>query len=305
MHSHEPLRLSWEFTSIMQTMRACLSVFLLAAAAPASAQINLQGAVPAGPASPTGSAAPAADGQARKPAPAPLRAPGDEAVSGREFQQHGYRGTMRLEGRPGSLRISRLVFDGDLTERPGEACRVEIQQGVDLEPAGRPAGLIRYKAALEICPFTLEILDGAVSISGQFCEVKAAACTVDPSGLWGPAGTSIRGEQLAAIERARRAAEERARTYFRTLLNATKDRNEIKRIAADQAGFSSRREEVCSAYQRETVHGFCGTRLTEARAFSLRAELDKSAPQPTARAKPARKPSPPRAAEPAPASNLY
>lgn len=309
LRPHGPARLPLEFTSNMQNLRIFVFPILLAVATPAAAQINLQGAVPpqagASPGASTGAATPAGGGQSRKAAAAAVRSPGDEAVAGRDLLQHGYRGVMRLEGRPGALRIARLIFEGDLTERPGEACRVEVQQGVELEPAGRPAGLLRYKAALEICPFTIDLLDGAVSVLGEFCEVKAAACTVDPAGLWGPSGASIRGEQLAVIERARRAAEDRVRTSFRALLNGSKDRNEIKRIAADQAGFSSRREEVCSAYQRETVHGFCGARLTEARAFSLRAELDRSAPQPAARAKPAARKPPPRAAEPPPASNLY
>ncbi len=44
--------------------------------------------------------------------------------------------------------------------------------------------------------------------------------------------------------------------------------------ARDQAQFSSTREEVCRAYAEETKHGFCSTRLTEARAASLRAKAD-------------------------------
>lgn len=286
-------------------MRLLVTSLLLALmyASPACAQLQLQGAAPPGAAT-GGAGGPGGADAAKKPLPAPVRQPGDDLIAGRDLLHHGSRGTMRFEIRGGALRISRLLFQGDLTERPGEPCRVEIEQGVDLQQVGRPAGVTRYKAALEVCPFTLEVLDGAVLVAGELCEVKAAACTVDPAGLWGPAGNSIRGEQLVAIERARRAAEERARTYFRALLNTSKDKNETKRIAAEQAGFSSRREEVCSSYQRETVHGFCGARLTEARAFALRAEIDKAAPQPAARAKPARKPQP-RAPEPAPASNLY
>ena len=44
--------------------------------------------------------------------------------------------------------------------------------------------------------------------------------------------------------------------------------------ARDQAQFSSTREEVCQSYAGETKHGFCSTRLTEARAASVRAKAD-------------------------------
>ena len=64
------------------------------------------------------------------------------------------------------------------------------------------------------------------------------------------------------------------RANFKRLLTTTKDRPTIMGYARDQAQFSSTREEVCRAYAGETRHGFCATRLTEARAATLRAKAD-------------------------------
>ena len=47
----------------------------------------------------------------------------------------------------------------------------------------------------------------------------------------------------------------------------------VKDIAADQAGFSAKRDEICRDYVREDQHGFCSLRVTEARALSLSAKL--------------------------------
>ncbi|MDB5593755.1 MAG: uncharacterized protein JWM36_716 [Hyphomicrobiales bacterium] len=257
-------------------MRSMVPVLLpilllgLAGAGPVSAQVVLQGAVSDSAVPP-----PVTTGTGQRAAAPSLRPPGEDAVSGRDLVQSGSSGSMRLEGGDKTLRIVRLSFKGDLISSPGEACQVDVPGGAALEAAGRPAGVLRYKAALPMCPITLDILDGAVSVSGEICAVTAADCSIDPSGLWGPPGGSIRGDQLPRIERARRQADEQTRASFKALLAATKDKTETKRIASGQAGFSSRREEVCTHYQRESVHGFCAARLTEARAFALRAELDR------------------------------
>jgi hypothetical protein len=79
----------------------------------------------------------------------------------------------------------------------------------------------------------------------------------------------------------------------------TKDRSEIKAIAAAQAGFSSLREETCRDYVREDQHGFCAARVTEAHALALRAKLYPDAEdKPVAKKRPAR----PRRKPAAPAS---
>jgi hypothetical protein len=265
------------------------------------AQVVLQGAVSEFAVPP-----PATSGGGQRAAAPALRPPRDDAVSGRDLLLSGSSGSMRLEGGDKTLRITRLSFKGDLISSPGESCQVDVPGGAALEAAGRPAGVLRYRAVLPMCPITLDILDGAVSVTGDVCAVTAADCSIDPAGLWGPPGGSIRGDQLPRIERARRQADEQARASFKALLAATKDKTETKRIASGQAGFSSRREEVCTHYQRESVHGFCGARLTEARAFALRAELDRLGPGHQARPPKAavRKPAP-RAPMSAPDSTLY
>lgn len=288
-------------------MRSMVPVLLpilllgVAGAGPASAQVVLQGAVSESAVPP-----PATPGARQRAAAPVMRPPGDEAVSGRDLLLSGSAGSMRLEGTDKTLRIVRLSFKGDLISSPGEACQVDVPGGAALEAAGRPAGVLRYRAVLPMCPITLDILDGAVSVTGEVCQVKAADCNIDPSGVWGPPGGSIRGDQLPRIERARRQADEHVRASFKALLAATNDKIETKRIASGQAGFSSRREEVCTHYQRESVHGFCAARLTEARAFALRAELDRLTPGHQARPpKPAARKPAPRAPMSAPASTLY
>lgn len=268
-------------------------------AGPANAQIMLQGAIPPGapgsanPSSPDG--APAAP----KPLPPPVRAPAEDAVTGRDLLLYGTRGALRLEGRDKSLRVSKLTIEGELATAPGEACRVEAATGLDLVPDGRPAGVPRYNFTVAACAFSFDVLDGAVLVKGPACDMQATQCRIDPAGLWGPSAASLKGEQLTKIERSRRQAEDLVRTYFKALIASAKGRDETKRIAAEQAGFSSRREEVCSNYQRETQHGFCGARITEARAFSLRAEIDRTAPGALAKPKPVARPAAPVAPRPA------
>jgi hypothetical protein len=57
------------------------------------------------------------------------------------------------------------------------------------------------------------------------------------------------------------------------LAAAGKDKQQTKRLASEQAGFSSEREEKCRTYAGEDVHGFCALRFTEARAIALGAQL--------------------------------
>ena len=257
-------------------MRPFILVLLLASALsdPAAAQLQLQGAVP-----PESGAATAPSGReaGRKALPA-MRTPALDSVAGRDLLQDGSDGAMRIERKGGDLRVSRLVLRGHRSDSIGDACRLEVFEGVALQPAGTSQGLSRFKVDLPMCAFTLDVLEGAVVARGQVCSIATAACDIDPSGIWGPAGSSIRGEQIAQIERDRRTAEDRARTYFRALMASTTDKARIRQIAADQAGFSSRRTEACEAYARESVHGFCAARLTEARAIALRTELDAAQP---------------------------
>ena len=62
------------------------------------------------------------------------------------------------------------------------------------------------------------------------------------------------------------------RAGFRDALDHAKDNNAIKQAAKEQAGFSSERETQCRDYAGESTFGFCAARITQARAFALRAK---------------------------------
>jgi hypothetical protein len=277
-------------------------------ASSAHAQLVLPGATAPTPAGAAPAAA--AAGAIRKPARktgdsagpdagpvAVTRAPGEDTVAGRQFQRNGSAGLMAIEkAASGGLELSKLVLVGYQISRPAELCRVEVSGArIALKPAERRQGLISYQADMEACPFSLDVLDGAVRVRGAVCEFKAADCSADPSGVWGPPGASIGEAEAKNIEKLRAAAEKNARAGFRALLaRAGRDKALAKSIVSDQAAFSSAREVACRDYAREDKHGFCASRITEARAVALSAQLhgDGAAPDKAEKPKPKRKPRP-------------
>jgi hypothetical protein len=62
--------------------------------------------------------------------------------------------------------------------------------------------------------------------------------------------------------------------FHALLTSAGKDKDVIKQIASEQAGFSSEREMICRNYLRENIHGFCALRITQARALALQAAFE-------------------------------
>ena len=262
----------------------------------AEAQLQLPGAITA-PTPPGAAGAPPADpGKPRQPDAQAVRAPGEETILGRQFQRNGTAGLIVFE-RKTPVEISRLVLIGENLERSYEVCRVEISGGkIPVKPAPPADGLVSFNVEMEACPFSLDVLDGAVRVRGKVCEIKAASCRIDPTGVWGPTGSTINAEEAKSIERLRGNWEKDARELFRAVLaNAGKDRAKQKQVVSEQAGFSSRREETCRDYAGEDRHGFCASRITLARAVALSAELHgvKPAAKPAPKRKPAPKPAPP------------
>ncbi len=261
-------------------------VVVLASLPPASAQLMLPGAFH-GPRSDPAPHAPGGAGESGSAAAAPGNAkparlpPASEAtLVGRELSRDGSKGAMAFGTTAAKgLEISSLSLAGEEIARPGAPCRVDVVAGTPIEArfTGRPGGLSRYEVAIAACPFAFEVLDGAVLVARdpKSCAFAAAGCVVDPTGLWGPRGDPIDARQLEQWERARARAEASMRANFRALLaSAGKDREAVKRIAGEQAGFSSERSVACATYAGEDVHGFCALRLTEARAIALQARRD-------------------------------
>jgi hypothetical protein len=248
----------------------------------ARAQLMLPGALQASP-SPAG----AASGQ---PKPAELKPPSEETIFGHELSRDGFAGIIAFQrGSANGLEITRLSIAGEKISHPGQQCQVEVVPGTPIQTrfAGRRNGVSRYEVEIEACPFLLDVLEGAVLVTRtpKTCDFRAADCRADPAGLWGPPGNAIGPDEVKQLERERgRADSAMLGKYHALLASAGKDKEAIKQIAGEQAGFSSEREVICRNYLREDIHGFCALRITEARSLALQAAFEDRA---KARAKPA------------------
>ncbi len=264
-------------------LRVGLVVATLGVAAPALAQLQLPGAFTPAPAGTV--AAPAAAAAPKKPKPkaaaALTQAPADEAVVGRPLMLNGKAGLMEFRRDGKALVVARLKLAGDQIARVGEACEVDIGGPLALKPEGKPAGANRYALELPACPFSVDILNGAALAvtDGKACAFTAADCRVDPAGLWGQPANEIGPQRTKEIERERHGAEQGLRSQFRDwIAQAGKDRQMVSRIAREQAAFSSKREELCRAYARETQHGYCALVATQARSLAVSARILPPAP---------------------------
>ena len=271
---------------------ALLSTAAPVVATPALAQLVLPGAVAPTPEGAPGAAAPAAKPAAK---PKPHRRPGDAAglpapapaapalakvlpaasLAGQTLYRDGRGSEITFETRDKALVVSHLVLAGKADD--GSECRVDVADlPLPVRDEGQPGGMARIGIPVPACPISFDVLDGAALETGDHatCAFAAARCTVDPTGLWGPQAATLTPERAKAIERQRSLAEAAVRASFKRLVANTKDRPTIMGYAREQAQFSSTREEICRGYAGEVKHGFCSTRLTEARAAALRTRAD-------------------------------
>lgn len=252
--------------------------------------LQLPGAQPFNPAgaqqsAPPASGAPAAPRPATMPA---IKVAGEDAILGRVLRRNGGFGEARFEKTASGygLKLNAAGFQiGNLTE----PCAISFgETALPVTEKGRPAGVPRYQLEAPACPIVFDVLDGAFLVvePTQPCMIEAAACRIDPRGLWGPDSRTL-AARAKEIEAARGAAERAVREGYR-VLTARADAVEQRAIAREQAGFSAERELICRDFQREGQLGFCGARITEARAASIRARLGiTDAPKPAARPRPA------------------
>ena len=257
----------------------------------ARAQLMLPGALQASP-SPAGKATQSPAGAASgQPKPAELKPPSEETIFGHELSRDGFAGIIAFQrGSGNGLEIARLSIAGEKISHPGQQCQVEVVAGTPIQTrfAGRRNGVSRYEVEIEACPFLLDVLEGAVLVTRtpKTCDFRAADCRADPAGLWGPPGNAIGPDEVKQLERERgRADSAMLGKYHALLASAGKDKEAIKQIAGEQAGFSSEREVICRNYLREDIHGFCALRITEARSLALQAAFEDRT---KARAKPAK-----------------
>jgi hypothetical protein len=268
---------------------ACLAALLTGQGPIARAQISLPGAVAPEPegavaegvthpaAKPARKRARAGDAEeqaAAGPAIAP-KPPTDDAIVGKPLYQDGERSIVEFQRVGGETRLSRLTLTGDRMSRSGDSCRVDVSETpLKLTPREGDSGLRRYRVEVPACPFSFDVLDGAILVSneGGACEIKAADCRVDPTGLWGEKDfDEKRGKQMLGT---RARVEKTVRADFRELyVKNKKDKPLRKLLVREQAGFSSRREEICRNYVQEADYGYCALRVTEARALTLGTQL--------------------------------
>jgi hypothetical protein len=277
------------------------------AGTPVEAQILLPGA-----ANSTGSEIPPAAKPKPKAGPPVERTPSEDSLVGHLLYRNGAQGEIELQKVDGprpsdkkgagdkrerALQVSRLTLPGEAISKPGTACKVELTAAGPLEAKsnGRPDGLWRYEVTSETCPFSFDVLDGAALVAPvpKGCTFAAADCLANPSGLWGPPASALGEDKSKEIEHSRSRAETSLRANFRALLAKTKDPAEVRLVAREQAAFTSDREETCREYSGEERHGFCASRITQARAASLGTRLA-ATPAPDAKVKHKRlKPAPP------------
>jgi hypothetical protein len=264
---------------------ACLA---LAALGPAFAQpMQLPGAAGS---SPVGTpVAPPAASPSRPPAGfpnqqraprAPARAVADDVIVGQALMHQGRNGRFVMEKRGAGYGL-KFSAEGFQTTNLLEPCGVSFgEQAVPLESLGRPAGLPRFRLQSSVCPIVFDVLPNALLVVEPRapCVIEAAQCRVSPWGLWSP---DARGLAALAreIEKDRSRADEQVREGFRAL-GARLGPDEQRSIAREQAGFSSERQDICREFVREEAHGFCGAKVTEARAASLRARLEHAEAKP-------------------------
>ncbi len=255
---------------------------------PTRAQVALPGAVaptPEGASAPAGPAPAAAKPKRRRPAvdaaglpaalPTPAKVLPAASLAGQMLYRAG-RGSeigFALQGK--TLVVSHLTLVGQTDD--GAECRIDVADlPLAVKDEGQPDGMARIGIPVPACPVSFDVLDGAALETGDraTCAFKETHCTVDPTGLWGPQPSSLTPERDKAIERQRTQAEAAVRASFKRLVSSTRDRPAIMGFAREQAQFSSTREEMCRDYAGEVKHGFCSTRLTQARAAALQTKAD-------------------------------
>lgn len=261
---------------------ALMGMLAFASAPQLSAQLALPGAVAPAPegsiASPTGPRK-----RREGPAVAP-KLPSDDSIIGRALHLDGSRSSIEFQRSGADFQVAKLTLTGDRLSRSGEACSVEAAGTplalLSLESA---SGLHRFQLDYPACPFSFEVLDGAILASneGRACELKAADCRTDPAGLWGVGAAEFDPKRAPEMLGGRAKVERTVRSVFNSLYEKNKtDKATRNWLVREQAGFSSRREEICRTYAQEAEFGYCALRVTEARALALGTQLAKGVPKP-------------------------
>jgi hypothetical protein len=249
------------------------------AALPVRAQTALPGAAPPAPpgAEATVPKAKKSVRAARRAKSKPLSAPGAATIDGRSLMLNGKEGLLQVSGSGKTLQVDKLSLPGESVSDPSQRCIVDIvgEKPIVAASEGRPDGLDRYDVDVPACPFTFDVLDGAVLVPSQItaCVFKAADCQTSPGGLWGPDGAELEKDS-AAIAKRRNEAEKAMTRAVHAIEGLPKDNPDAATLLRDQNAFPGQRDEACRDYVKESAIGYCATNLTAARAALLDARLE-------------------------------
>jgi hypothetical protein len=227
--------------NVFQFPLLLLLAVLLAPAFP-RAQIMLPGALQAQPQGELNASPNSAGGVSKPPKLPGLKPPPVQSVLGRELTENGANGIISFRSaNEDGIEIVKLSLVGESLSHPAEPCVVDVAEAglTKTRFDGRPGGLLRYAVEFPACPFSLDVLDGAILVSRgpNPCEFAEARCRADPAGLWGPPGNSIGPDQAKHFERERGRAESDMRVNFRTLLStAAKDKETAKKNRCGAGG---------------------------------------------------------------------
>jgi hypothetical protein len=156
----------------------------------------LPGALQAQPPAAGKSASNTAGFPSGRPKPERLKPPSEEAILGRDLTRDGYAGIIAFQrGLDQSPEITILSFAGEGISHPSEQCRVDVvaEGPIQTSFAGKPRGVSRYDVDIEACPFSLDVLDGAVLISRtpRTCDFKARTAGLILLDFGAPRGTLL------------------------------------------------------------------------------------------------------------------
>ncbi len=265
---------------------------LVLGVSPAHAQLVLPGAAPAaGGAAATASPKPkksvgaASNGAAAKVKGAkavPAAAPGVATLDRQPLLLNGGAGFLQISGDASTVRIDKLRLAGEGVSDPSQRCVVDIvgEKPIEATSVGHPDGLERFEADVPVCRFAIDVLNGSVLVPSQIsaCVFKAADCQANPSGLWGPDGSSLE-RNAPEIAKQRAQAETAMGEVVHAIESRAENSPEAANLMRDQNAFAGQRDDACRDYVKESVYGYCATRLTEARTALLQARLDALAPE--------------------------
>jgi hypothetical protein len=252
------------------------------AASEAGAQLVLPGAAPAAPQGATVAPAKPRTAGAAKGAGGSAKgvklgaAPGVAGIAGRPLMLNGKSGLLQISGDDKTATIDKLQLAGESVSDSSQRCVVDIvgENPIQATGVGRPDGLLRFEANVPACPFSFDVLDGAALAPSQItaCVFKAADCQTGPGGLWGPDGASLVGD-AAEFTKERAEAEKAMAKAVRAIQDHAANSPDAADLIRDQNGFAGQRDDTCRDYVKESVHGYCALRLTQARTALLETRL--------------------------------